>query len=421
LFAYGELWSFEVGWTVIWLAAYGGYQLAKWRLPTTARPWDALFNPERQFKRSFVRLACITVYLTGLYLTPYWLYHGREDTTWLLYVLALIVMAEFGETEATIITTFAVGVLLASVRLLASLLWSTEGAGESISDSSIKAAWLVLLTALVQLLVKLFSYQSANLRLVRDVQRAMPTAEGIRDQATLLARIVGVIHTNFEYKDVNILMRQEDGTARIVATASADKSKLEVVMQLGEGITGYVLETGEEYYENDVVHGREKREGRSRYKPHPAFPGTVAELAVPIKRDGEVIGVLDIQDTRPNAFIDPDVEVMTAIADHIGTILQMTKGRIQASSQTKPIHRLNQRQVKVMKMLLDEASLKEIGRSLSISLPLVKKTIGQVSRHIRQRTGEAFQGKGSYRAIAQKAMDLNLLDDEVAPPDAKSM
>lgn len=83
----------------------------------------------------------------------------------------------------------------------------------------------------------------------------------------------------------------------------------------GKGIIGYVAETGTSFVTNnvnDVVF----------FDRNPLLPNTQSELAVPIKVEGNVVGVLDIQHEPPQRLTDEDLQLMMAVADQLAVALQ---------------------------------------------------------------------------------------------------
>jgi signal transduction histidine kinase len=83
----------------------------------------------------------------------------------------------------------------------------------------------------------------------------------------------------------------------------------------GEGIVGHVAETGEPFMTNNV-------EDVSFFKRNPLLAQTQSELAIPVKIEQKVVGVLDIQQTPPHRFTPGDVQLMSAIADQLVVVLQ---------------------------------------------------------------------------------------------------
>jgi len=85
-------------------------------------------------------------------------------------------------------------------------------------------------------------------------------------------------------------------------------SVLEV--KFGEGLIGTVAQSGEEIISNDV-----RAEPRFRYIER--LPETRSEVVLPLKIEDRVLGVLDIQSDRLNAFHPNDLLVLRALADNI--------------------------------------------------------------------------------------------------------
>lgn len=74
-----------------------------------------------------------------------------------------------------------------------------------------------------------------------------------------------------------------------------------------------MFEQGKTYYSNNVLRD-------PHYWKHPTLGDTRSELAAPIRIDDTIVGVLDIQDRRPGAFLAQDSEIMDILADHIGRV-----------------------------------------------------------------------------------------------------
>lgn len=77
---------------------------------------------------------------------------------------------------------------------------------------------------------------------------------------------------------------------------------------LGEGIIGLVARSGQHHLCNDVL-----REERYRG----VLLHTKSELAIPIRNEDEIFGVLNVESSRLNQFDKSDVEIFSRIADHI--------------------------------------------------------------------------------------------------------
>lgn len=58
------------------------------------------------------------------------------------------------------------------------------------------------------------------------------------------------------------------------------------------------------------------------FLPNPLLPDTRSELALPMIVANRVVGVLDVQDARPNRFTEADVRIKTALADQIAVAVE---------------------------------------------------------------------------------------------------
>ena len=114
---------------------------------------------------------------------------------------------------------------------------------------------------------------------------------------------------------------------------------------------GYVAETGTSFVTNNVNEV-------VFFHANPFLPNTQSELAVPIKVDGGVVGVLDIQHEPPHLLSDRDLQLTTAVADQLAVALQ------KANLYTDLQKSLQQEQA-VRSQLLQSERLALVGRLLA--------------------------------------------------------
>lgn len=55
---------------------------------------------------------------------------------------------------------------------------------------------------------------------------------------------------------------------------------------------------------------------------HPNLPDTRSEVALPIKINGQVVGVLDVQSSTADAFAQDDIEILEILVNQVGTTIQ---------------------------------------------------------------------------------------------------
>ncbi len=157
-----------------------------------------------------------------------------------------------------------------------------------------------------------------QLTLVRKVGAQIAN---VSDVDELMRRVSGLIQKTFKVYFVAVFTC-EVGRERLRFRSSAGpsgrrgrrRSSPVLEVKVGEGLIGSVAQSGEEIVSNDV-----RAEPRFRYIDR--LPGTLSEVVLPLKIEDRVLGVLDIQSDRLNAFHPNDLLVLRALADNIAIAL----------------------------------------------------------------------------------------------------
>jgi len=158
-----------------------------------------------------------------------------------------------------------------------------------------------------------------QLSLVRTVSDQIAN---VLDLDELARRVTNLILDTFNYYHV-ILFTLEPGqeVLRVRATAGQPgrgELPLSLQVRLGQGIVGHVAQAGEELLANEV--SREPS-----YRHVDALPETRSEVALPLKIEDRVLGVLDVQSDQPDAFDETDMLVLRALADQIAIAVEDTR------------------------------------------------------------------------------------------------
>jgi len=162
----------------------------------------------------------------------------------------------------------------------------------------------------------------------------------ILDRDALLQYVVNRIQTEFEFYHVHIYLLEEESGDLVMAEGSG-----EVGRQLkekghrlpaGRGIVGTVASTDEHFISNNV-------DETLNFVRNLLLPLTNSELAVPLRKGEQVLGVLDIQSKQINRFTTEDASLMQSIADQ--TAVAIDNARLLAETQValKEVERLNRR------------------------------------------------------------------------------
>lgn len=112
--------------------------------------------------------------------------------------------------------------------------------------------------------------------------------------------------------------------------------------------------------------------------PNPLLPDTVSELAVPLLIGDQVLGVLDVQSDRLNAFNEEDTNIQTTLASQVATALQNARSFIRAQQQAERESTLNVISQKIQNATTVEAVLQIAARELGHALG-APMTIAQLS------------------------------------------
>ncbi len=157
--------------------------------------------------------------------------------------------------------------------------------------------------------------RSAQLALIDHVSRHATATLKLNE---ILDRAAISIQRSFAYFNVALFLIDRT-TQEVVLRSIAGGHRMVVPcgyrQALGEGIVGWVAETGQTLLANDVSE-------EPRYRPFlPTAELVGSELAVPIARGDEVIGVLDVQHLERGAFGREDARAMEALAGHLSAAI----------------------------------------------------------------------------------------------------
>ncbi|MFC1628993.1 diguanylate cyclase [Gemmatimonadota bacterium] len=130
-----------------------------------------------------------------------------------------------------------------------------------------------------------------------------------------LKRLVDNLTEAFRARFGHIILAEERGERlRFLAISGISMTELgDPDVEPGRGIVGKVFESGEPRLVSDVTLDLDYIPGHSEVR---------SEMAVPIKAEGEVIGVLNLESDQPDWFSDDDLRLASIVASHTGVALQ---------------------------------------------------------------------------------------------------
>lgn len=155
------------------------------------------------------------------------------------------------------------------------------------------------------------------LRILRIMKRVMGILEVKSLCHNLAEAVVSEVNT-CNHVSVYLLYRHS-GYLSEVALAGADTEEFRRrggegrVQSMDQGILGHVARTGEPYLTGNVL--------KDPYYVCAFTPDMRSELAVPIRVDEEVIGVLNVESKHENAFTEVELCVFEVLGDLVGNCI----------------------------------------------------------------------------------------------------
>jgi GAF domain-containing protein len=148
---------------------------------------------------------------------------------------------------------------------------------------------------------------------------ARKTAE-IQDLASLLDTVAKLVADQFEFYHVGIFLINETGNQAVLQAASSDGGRQMIekgfALSVGtQGIVGYVAAQKKPRVALDVG-------DNAILFNNSDLPMTRSQVAVPLIIRNRVLGVLDIQSDKPQAFGEDDVDVLQTLADQIAIAIE---------------------------------------------------------------------------------------------------
>jgi PAS domain S-box-containing protein len=161
-----------------------------------------------------------------------------------------------------------------------------------------------------------------NARLYEETERRLKESQTLQDISQLvnsslepvqiLQTVVERLASAFGYQWVSIYTMDENGL-RLGAQVGYDPRDAIEFIPLSEGIIGRVARTAEEEYLSDVTTDSEFLS---------AAQGVVSEITVPIQKDHEVLGVLNVESAAAAPLTEADINLLRSLAHQVSVAIQ---------------------------------------------------------------------------------------------------
>ncbi len=162
--------------------------------------------------------------------------------------------------------------------------------------------------------------QTLRLRVAAEIARDAASA---RDLHELLSRAGGLIASRFGFYHIGIFLLDNNKEYAVLVASPTEAGRQMIEnnhkLRVGEvGIVGRVAATGEPRIALNT--GTDVS-----FSNNPYLPDTRSEMALPLKVENNVIGVLDVQSDQPQAFNEDEVAIMQVMADQLATAIERAR------------------------------------------------------------------------------------------------
>jgi len=236
---------------------------------------------------------------------------------------------------------------------------------------------------------------------------ALATAE-VQDEDKLLNRVVEIIHKRLFPDHFGILLWDPDTNLlqRHPSGYGAPPEFLNATFALGEGIVGSVFASGQARRVHDVRQASDYIPGRKEIQ---------SELCVPIKTSNHIIGVINVESIKLDAFSEADEKLLTTIASQLAIAIENVRSLSSLQLELAERIRIEGERTKLIKELEDRnAELTRFNYTVSHELknPLVtiKGFIGSVQKDLATGNTERARKDLNRVSTATDRMYETLLD-----------
>ncbi|MBI5960011.1 MAG: GAF domain-containing protein [Chloroflexi bacterium] len=236
-----------------------------------------------------------------------------------------------------------------------------------------------------------------QLRLINDVTRQVTA---MQPPSNLFRQIVTLIHDAFGYYAVNIFICDEpSNTIQLKASSHEQFARAELVVKPDQGIVGWAAANHKTTISPNVSEDE-------RYLPSAMLEATRSEIAVPLIVQDRVMGVLDVQSNRLDAFGSDDSFMLETLAGQLALAVQEAETYHAERRQTERINAMTE----VARALV---SILDIDDLLDEVIDLVNEYLGYDRVHLFLRVGDRLvfrSGSGVYSgrwALEKLSYDIN--------------
>ncbi|HUG16950.1 MAG TPA: GAF domain-containing protein [Thermomicrobiales bacterium] len=166
---------------------------------------------------------------------------------------------------------------------------------------------------------RLYAAQLTQANQLRAINQLSHTMASIREPQRLMDRSCERIQELFGYSVVSIFAAHPDNNQLVLRTihGSPDSARMTGLSLTigGPGMVSLAATSHQPVVSNDVL-------ADPRYLPDKNINDIRSELSIPLLREETLLGVLDVQSPRADAFTQQDIDLLETVADQLAIALE---------------------------------------------------------------------------------------------------
>lgn len=237
--------------------------------------------------------------------------------------------------------------------------------------------------------------RAEQLRTINEISRKISSIINLDE---LLPYVANLLRETFNYHNVNIFLFEPSSGKLILKAICLSGYKgvipLEVPLEMGEeGIVAWVAQTGEPLLVNDVSN-------EPKYQFIEELSGTKAELAVAIMVKDKILGVLDIESNKLDAFNESDLFTSQTLADQLAIAIENAR-LYQETSQIAVMEERNRMAREIHDTLAQGFT------GIILQLEVAEQALGDGNSEVLQHLNKARSlARGSLNEARRSVWDL---------------